>query len=76
MIPEPLTKVGHGLFGFVSTLSVLVHPILPALSAILFVLYELDESFHLCDEAYDEIREFLYGFAAGLVVLLAREVVL
>jgi hypothetical protein len=32
-----LAKLGHGLFGFVSTLSVLVHPILPALSAALFL---------------------------------------
>jgi hypothetical protein len=76
MIPEPLTRIGHGLFGFVSTMSVLVHPILPALSAVLFVIYELDESFHLCDEAYADIREYLYGVVAALVVLLAREVML
>jgi hypothetical protein len=68
-------RLGHALFGFVSTLSVLVHPILPALSAILFVIYELDESFHLCDEAYADIREYLYGVAAALVVLLVMEVV-
>jgi hypothetical protein len=71
-----LTKLGHVLFGFVSTLSVLVHPILPALSAILFVIYEIDEGFHLNDEAYEEIKEYLYGVAAALVVLLAREVML
>jgi hypothetical protein len=71
-----LSRLGHALFGFVSTLSVLVHPILPALSAVLFVIYELDERFHLHDEAYQEIREYLYGFAAGLVVLLVKEVVL
>jgi hypothetical protein len=35
--PELLTRIGHGLFGFISTLSVLVHPILPALSAALFL---------------------------------------
>jgi len=36
-VSEASTKVGHGLFGFVSTLAVLVHPILPALSAALFL---------------------------------------
>jgi len=69
-IPEPLTKIGHGLFGFISTLSVLVHAILPALSAALFVIYEVDECFHLNDEAYQEIREYLYGVAVGLTLLI------
>ena len=76
MIPEPITKIGHAVFGFISTVAVLINPILPALSAILFVIYELDESFHLCDKAYVEIREYLYGVAAALVVLLVRVVML
>jgi hypothetical protein len=71
-IPEPLTKVGHALFGFASTLAVLIHPILPALSAALFLVYELDEEWCLSDEAYEEIREYLYGVSAALLLILAR----
>jgi hypothetical protein len=70
MIPEPLTKLGHAVFGFISTVAVLINPILPALSAILFVIYEVDECFHLNDEAYQEIREYLYGVAVGLTLLI------
>ena len=70
MIPEPLTKLGHAVFGFISTVAVLINPILPALSAILFVIYEVDECFHLNDEAYQEIREYLYGCGAGMFLLL------
>jgi len=44
-VSEALTKVGHGLFGFVSTLAVLVHPILPALSAALFLSTSLTRAF-------------------------------
>ena len=70
MIPEPLTKIGHAVFGFISTVAVLINPVLPILSASLFVIYELDEYFHLHDEAYQEIREYLYGVSAGLILLL------
>jgi len=69
-IPEPLTRIGHAVFGFTSTLAVLINPVLPALSAALFVLYEVDECFHLNDEAYQEIREYLYGVAVGLTLLI------
>ena len=70
MIPEPLTKLGHAVFGFISTLATIVHPVLPILSAALFVIYEVDEFFHLNDEAYQEIREYLYGCGAGMFLLL------
>ena len=70
LIPEPLTKLGHAVFGFISTVAVLINPVLPALSAILFVIYEVDEYFHLHDEAYEEIREYLYGVAVGLTLLI------
>jgi hypothetical protein len=73
LIPEPLTKLGHAVFGFISTVAVLINPVLPALSAILFVIYEVDECFHLHDEAYEEIREYLYGVAAGLTLLIASK---
>jgi len=70
LIPEWLTKIGHALFGFISTLAVLVHPVLPALSLALFIVYELDEEWHLNDEAYEEIREYGYGASLALLTLL------
>jgi hypothetical protein len=70
LIPEPLTKLGHALFGFICALSVLVSPVLTVVGFVLFVVYELDEYFHLSDEAYEEIREFGYGFGAGIFLLL------
>jgi hypothetical protein len=71
LIPEPLTKLGHGLFGFLCALSVLVHPVLTVVGFVLFVVYEFDEYFHLSDEAYEELREFGYGFAVALCLLIA-----
>jgi len=73
-MPETLTKLGHALFGFTSTLAVTVNPILPPTSAALFVIYELDEEWCLSDEAYEEIREYLYGVSAALGYLLVTSV--
>ena len=69
-IPESLTKIGHMLFGAASTISVLIHPILPALSLTLYTLYELDEEWRLGDEAYEELREYGYGVSAALITLI------
>jgi len=51
---------------------VLINPILPPLAAALFVIYELDEEFRLSDEAYQEIREYLYGASAALTLLILK----
>ena len=71
-IPEPLIQIGHVIFGFISTLAALINPIFLVISAALFVIYELNEEWHLDDEAYEEIREYLYGVSAALLLLLAR----
>jgi len=70
LIPEPLTKLGHACFGFLCALSVLVNPVLTVVGFVLFVVYELDEYFHLNDEAYEELQEYATGFAIGIVTLL------
>jgi len=70
MIPELLTKIGHAAFGFLCALAALVNPTLTVVGFLLFVLYELDEEFHLSDEAYEELREYGYGLAVALFFLL------
>ncbi|MEM4976174.1 MAG: hypothetical protein QXT64_02495 [Desulfurococcaceae archaeon] len=54
-----------------STLSVIVHPVLPVLALIAFVIYELNEEWHLSDKAYEELAEFMAGMFVGMVMLLA-----
>ena len=71
-IPEPLTQIGHAVFGFISTLAAMINPVFLIVSAALFVIYELDEEWSLSDEAYEEVREYLYGVSAALILLLAR----
>jgi len=76
MIPEPLTKLGHGAFGLLMALIVLFEPVLTVVGFILFLIYEFDEEWHLHDEAYEEIREALYGFSAGVILLLIKSLAL
>jgi hypothetical protein len=70
MIPEPLTRIGHALFGFLCALAAQVNATLSIIGFILFLVYELDEEWRLGDEAYEEIAEFLYGYAAALTLLV------
>ena len=74
-IPEPLTKMGHALFGFTSALAAAVNPIFFPTSAALFVIYELNEEWGLGDEAYEEIREYLYGVSAAYLLLILKGLV-
>jgi hypothetical protein len=70
-IPEPYTQLGHAIFGLLSALAVKIHPVLTVVAFLLFTIYELDETYHLQDEAYQELREYGYGFGLGLLILLA-----
>ena len=49
-------------------------PHLAVLISMLFVIYELDEDWHLHDKAYQDIREFLIGLVMGTVFRLLLHV--
>ena len=49
----------------------MVHWTLPILGAVLFLAYEVDEDFHISDEAFHDILEAMIGFfitVAGLII--------
>ncbi|MEM4469199.1 MAG: hypothetical protein QXS32_09055 [Candidatus Nezhaarchaeales archaeon] len=48
-----------------------MHPVLPTLALIAFIVYELNEEWHLRDEAYEDLAEFMAGMFVGMVMLLA-----
>jgi len=68
---DVIATISHFTFGILSSLSVLISPILPVISTALFVLYEMDQEWKLDDTAYQEIREFSAGFGLGIVLLLS-----
>lgn len=68
-----LTFLAHFLGGFLTSIFIFSPKIplfLPIAIFILFVIYELDEDWHIKDKAYIDIRQFIYGlFVGGLIVM-------
>ncbi|MEM4473944.1 MAG: hypothetical protein QXY75_03055 [Candidatus Bathyarchaeia archaeon] len=67
-----IAALAHVVFGIISALSIIIHPIWPILTSLLFIIYELDEEWHLNDEAYDELKEYMMGVAIGITIMLMR----
>ncbi|MEM2352549.1 MAG: hypothetical protein QXT26_09095 [Thermoproteota archaeon] len=67
-----IATLAHVVFGLISALSVMIHPILPILTSLLFIIYELDEEWRLDDEAYDELKEYMVGVTIGITIMLIR----
>jgi len=67
---KELSDLSHVGAGIIVGLIAFVKPVLAVLATILFIIYELDEDWHLHDKAYKDIFEFALGFYATLVAYL------
>ena len=68
-----LYDLGHIIAGIVvSIVAYLDTRLIPFLIAVLalFIIYQLDEHYHIDDEAWEDIREFLVGLMIGLAIVL------
>lgn len=63
-------QVAHFLAGLLSALGVMVNPVLAIVGFLVFLCYEVDESWHIPDPAFQELREYGYGFYLGIVILM------
>ena len=64
-------NAAHYLVGILVALSSQVSWVLPLVGAALFLTYEVDEDYHLSDEAFHDILEAIIGFfvaVAGLIL--------
>ena len=62
----------HFLAGLITGLAALLgYGILAALLFLVFIIYELDQDWHIKDKAYKDIR----AYAAGLYTVAALEVI-
>lgn len=60
-----LTDIAHVLGGILAALLTPQYPVLSTLIVVVFLLYQFDESWHINDEAFADIKEFLYGLVIG-----------
>ncbi len=70
-----LASVGHFLGGLVAALVAPVSPLLAILVTAVFIIYELDEDWHISDLSYRDIREFLEGMVTGGAILVICKVI-
>jgi hypothetical protein len=70
MIKDILFSLAHITFGFLASVSVLISPVLTVINFLIFLIYEMDQDFRLQDYAYQEFREYGFGFGLGVVVML------
>jgi hypothetical protein len=70
MIKNILFSLAHITFGFLASVSVLISPVLTVVNFLIFLVYEMDQEWTISDEAYQELREYGFGFGLGVVVML------
>jgi len=61
------TDIGHILYG-VLTVFAPIH--IAPIMAVLFVIYELDEEWHIEDQSYRDIMFYMIGIAIGVIIWL------
>jgi len=68
-----ITDLAHVLFGVLTVFAaVYVHPVVSTIMFLVFVIYELDEEWHLEDESYEDIREYGIGLGIGVVATIIQ----
>jgi len=66
-----LYDLAHVVFGILTVLAAAyVHPVVSAIMFLTFIIYELDEEWHLEDESYEDIREYGIGLGIGTTIIL------
>lgn len=71
-----LERFAHHIWGFMVALVALVSPALSVLMFTGFIIYELDEEWHIKDKSYADIREMLIGMGIGAALDLVIKILL
>jgi len=71
-----LTDLAHIAFGILTVLAVVyVHPVVSVIMFLTFIIYELNEEWHLEDESYEDIREYGIGLGIGTLIMVVVTIV-
>ncbi len=65
-----VTQVGHFVAGVLTALCAVSYPLLSAFMFIIFIVYEVNEDWHLSDSAYRDILVYAVGIYVAAVILL------
>jgi hypothetical protein len=62
--------IAHIVAGLIASLATFINPVAGVLATALFIIYELDEEWHIRDESYRDILEFAVGYYVGIITKL------
>jgi hypothetical protein len=65
-----LTDLSHALLGVLIVVLTKVNPLASILLFLAFLVYELDEDWHISDQAYNDILELMVGMVISSIVYL------
>jgi hypothetical protein len=65
-----LTDLGHMLLGVLIIVLTKVNPLASILLFTSFIIYELNEDWHISDQAYQDILELMVGMVISSIVYL------
>lgn len=71
-----ITDIGHFLGGVLVAVLAYINPLTAIIITAMFCLYELDESWHIQDESFVDIRNFLLGVILGAIVYIVVPLIL
>jgi len=71
---KDVTDEIHIMAGLVTALITMVNSVLAALMFVGFIIYELDEDWHLSDEAFQDIKEYLIGLYIGAIIVFVMSI--
>ena len=67
---KKLADLAHALLGVLIVVLTKVNPLASILLFLTFLVYELDEDWHLHDQAYQDILELMVGMVISSIVYL------
>jgi hypothetical protein len=70
-----LYSIVHTVAGVLTGFTSFFNPVLAVLMFIGFIIYELDESWRLSDEAYRDILDYLIGLYTSFASLILLQVI-
>jgi len=62
--------LAHIIAGLLASLATFMNPAVGVVAVALFIIYQLDEEWHLEDESYRDIAEFAAGYYTGILLKL------
>ena len=73
---KPLKDMVHLVSGLVSALITFHAPVVGAVMTLLFIIYQLDESWHIRDESWIDILEYSVGYYVAAIVYWMKTYIL